>query len=172
MLKTFAIAAALVGGIAAPAAFSGKTASVAQSAAQTKKAAPADSFAATCTTTETIDFRPEREWVGKSFANDGCVAPVVPATVDGFSASIQQIRAAMAAQKKYAADADRYQQCIYNAVAARRAQADKQKKTLDVAFVTIENHRIAANEADKLKVAAQAKETIRAYNEAGSEDCK
>lgn len=171
MLKSLAIAAAVLGSVAAPAAFSGKSAPAAKPSLAAKKA-PADSFAATCTTSETVDFRAEPQWVGQSYAKDGCVAPVLPATVDGFSASREQILASMAEQKKYAVAADKYQQCIYDFVAARRTAADKQKKTLDVALVTIENHRIAASEADKLKVAALTRETIRAYNEAGSEDCK
>ena len=175
MLKTIAIAAALVGGIAAPAAFSGKSGPAPAPSATTfqpKTAAAPKSFAATCTATESIDTRVEPEWVGQSFAKDGCVAPALPKNVDGYSAKRQDVLATMIAEKKYAIEADRYQQCILDYVTAKRTQAEKQKQTLNMALVVIENHRIAASEADKLRVSAQANETVRAYNEAGSEDCK
>jgi len=179
MLKTVAIAAALFGGIAAPAAFSAKSAAGPQPGGQsfqpqaTASARSPLAFAATCSANATkVDSRVEPAWVGQSFAGDGCSAPSLPKPVDGYAASRAQVLASKAAQKKYTAEADAYQRCIVDFVSARRATADKGAKPMAVALVVIENHRLAASQTSKRQVAAQVNETIRAYNEAGSEDCK
>jgi hypothetical protein len=175
MLKTIAIAAALFGGIAAPAAFSAKLAAGPQpgSPAVQSKATTTQSFAATCSANAAkVDSRVEPAWVGQSFAGDGCAAPSRPKTVDGYTASRAQIWASKAAQKTYIAQADAYQRCIVDYVSARRAATDKGARPMAVALVVIENHRLAAAETSKQQVAAQVTETIREYNEQGSEDCK
>ena len=183
MLKTIAIAAALFGGIAAPAAFSAKSAAGAQpggqsfqpqsSQAQSSQSQASQSFTATCSANAAkVDSRVEPAWVGQSFAGDGCSAPSLPKPVDGYTASRAQVLASKAAQKKYSAQADAYQRCIVDFVSARRAATDKGAKPMAVALVVIENHRLAAAQTIKQQVAAQANETIREFNEQGSEDCK
>ncbi len=182
MLKTIGIAAALVGAIAA----SGVVL-VAHAATQPQRSASAPSFApqssgnkpadaktfdASCSATEQADIRPDPKWVGQSYADDGCVAPVLPARVNGYKANRQQILASMAAEKAYAAKAIVYQRCIADFVVASRAAAEQRHKPLAVAFVVIEDHRIAASTANQQKLKAQVNETVRAYNEEGSEDCK
>jgi hypothetical protein len=178
MLRNIGIAVGLVGALAASGAFL-----VAQAAPEPQRGAagapsfapqkaPAKTFDASCSANEQADSRPDPKWVGQSFADDACVAPVTPKVIDGYTASIGQIKAGLAAQKKYAAQADAYQQCIIKFVTARRTQAEQQKKTLAMAFVVIENHRIAASEANKKKTAEQIGISVRQYNEAGSEDCK
>jgi len=175
MLKTIAIAAALFGGIAAPAVFSAKSAATPQLGGQSvpSQSAASQSFAATCSANaKKVDSRVEPAWVGQSFAGDGCSAPGLPKPVDGYSVSRAGVLASMAAQKKYVAQADAYQRCIVDYVAARRAATDKGAKPMAVALLVIENHRLAAALASKQKVADQVTETIRAFNEPGSEDCK
>ncbi len=176
MLRNIAVAAGLVGALAVSGAFlvaqaKPETATKASPGLQSK-AAGAKTFDATCSSGEAIDTRIDPAWVGQSFAKDGCVAPVLPASIDGYSATRKQIDASTAAQKKYAAAADAYQQCIIQFVTARRTKAEAQNKTLDVALVVIENHRVTASEASKAKSKALLNNTIRAFNEAGSEDCK
>jgi len=182
MLKTIAIAAALFGGIAAPAAFSAKSVAGAQPGGQSfqpqsSQAAAStrspSAFAATCSANAAkVDSRVEPAWVGQSFAGDGCSAPSLPKPVDGYTASRAQVWASKAAQKKYNVQADAYQRCIVDFVSARRAATDKGAKPMAVALVVIENHRLAAAQTSKQQVAAQANETIREFNEQGSEDCK
>jgi hypothetical protein len=178
MLKTLGIAATLVGAIAASGAFL-----VAHAAPQPERSAAASTpnfapkaapktFDASCSAAEQADIRPDPKWVGQSYADDGCVAPVLPARVDGYKATHQQVLDSMAAEKAYAAKAIVYQRCIADFVVASRATAEKQNKPLAVAFVVIEDHRIAASTANQQKLKAQVTETIRAYNELGSEDCK
>jgi hypothetical protein len=167
MLKTIAVALALFGGLAA-ATLAAKPAPQAFPS-QSFKSQPAagQTFAGTCSATATVDSRVEPAWVGQSYAGDGCAAPALPQAVDGYTASRAQVLAGMAAQKTYIAQADIYQRCIADFVAARRG-----KRPIDVALNLIETHRLAASQADQQKVAAQVQIAIRTFNEAGSEDCK
>jgi len=178
MLKTIAIAVALFGGIAAPAVFQpkpqpGRGLTISPSSPLLPipvfpvHSSASQSFAATCSADAKVDSRVEPVWVGQSFAGDGCSAPSLPRPADGYTASQQQVLAGMAAQKKYVAQADVYQACIADFVAARRG-----KKPVNVAMTVIEDHRLAASQADEQKAADQVKITIAAFNEAGSEDCK
>ena len=50
-----------------------------------------------------------------------------------------------------------------------KATAGKDKKPIEVALITIENHRIIASQADKKKAASQIEVAINAFNEYGSE---
>jgi hypothetical protein len=127
------------------------------------------SFAPVCKANEITDSRPDPAWVGASFAGDNCRAPPVPAPVNGFTASRAQVVASMAAMKSYTAASDAFQRCISDFVAARRAQADKNKKPITMSLVIIENHRIIASENNKKKVANQVRVAINAFNEYGSE---
>ena len=173
MLKAVALAAALFGGVAAPAVFTAKAPAAPGAPSFQPKTTASQSFAPTCSADpQKQDTRVEPAWVGQSYAGDGCTAPSLPKFVDGFAASRAEVLASMAAQKKYIVQADAYQQCIANYVAARRAAADRGVKKMDVALVTIENHRLAAAETSKQKVADQVKLTIAAFNDAGSNDCK
>lgn len=177
MLKNVAVALALFGGIAAaatlPARSGPQPGAAPQSFQSQSKSAASQTFAGTCSANEKVaDSRVEPAWVGKSYAGDGCIAPNLPSRVNGYTASHQQVLAGMAAQKKYIAQADTYQRCIVDFVAARRAAADRDKKSMDVAMTVIENHRLAASQADKQTVSDQVRIAIAAYNEAGSEDCK
>jgi hypothetical protein len=180
MLKTLGIAATLVGAIAASGALLVAHAAPQQAVSAKavtkdfvpKTAAAPQTFDATCNAAEQVDIRPDPKWVGQSFADDGCTAPVLPARIDGYAANHQQVLDSMAAEKAYAAKAIVYQRCIADFVVARRSAAEKQNKPLAVALVVIEDHRITASATNQEKLKAQVNETIRAYNEQGSEDCK
>jgi hypothetical protein len=133
------------------------------------KATSSASFNATCTAAALVDTRPDPVWVGASFDGDNCSAPALPATFDGTDASRDQIVAAMATEKSYKAKVGVYQRCIANAVASRKAAAVKSGKPLDMAFVTIESHRVTAGEENKKKADQQLGAEIEAFNEPGSE---
>jgi hypothetical protein len=134
------------------------------------QAANASTFVPTCSADQVVvDTRPDPAWVGASFAHDDCWAPVMPATFNGANASREKIVAAMAASKRYNVQATAYQKCISDFVVARRAAADKVKKPIDVALVTIEDHRIATSENNKKKVAALTGNEVQAFNEFGSQ---
>jgi hypothetical protein len=126
-------------------------------------------FPATCKTSDLGDTRPELDWIRTSFADDSCPAPRTPLPVDGFTASREQIVAAMAATKRYAAASDAFQRCISDFLAARNAQSDKDGKPADAVLAILENQRIAASERSKKRVVYEVKAAIDNFNEYGSE---
>jgi hypothetical protein len=140
-----------------------KTASPTQLASRTP-------FGAICRASEIGDARPDPAWVRTSFANDSCSAPPMPAPVDGYTASREQILAAMAARKRYAAASDVFQRCVSDFLFARKAQSDRDGKPVDEALVILENQRIAASERSKRRNAKQVTYAIHSFNEYGS-DC-
>lgn len=136
---------------------------------QSSTQAAANAFGPVCKANQVADTRPDPAWVVASFGNDHCVAPAMPVPLDGYTASREQIVAGMEAAKSYAAKADAYQQCISNYVAIRKAAAGKDKKPIEAALITIEDHRVIASQADKKKAASQIEVAINAFNEYGSE---
>ncbi len=136
--------------------------------ASTSRLAGGKTFAPTCKANEIVDSRPDPAWVGAGFAGDNCWAPRMPAPVNGYTASREQVVASMAAMKRYAAASDTFQRCVQDFVAARKG--DKSKKPIGMPLVIIENHRLLASENNKRKVADQVRVTINAFNEYGS-DC-
>ncbi|HWC64257.1 MAG TPA: hypothetical protein VG501_11585 [Rhizomicrobium sp.] len=131
--------------------------------------ASGNAFVPVCKAAEVVDTRPDPAWVGVSFAHDNCEAPQLPALIDGYSASYQQIVTGMAATKSYMARADSYQRCVGDFIALERAQAEKSHKPVNANLITIENHRIAVSQTNKKKADALIKVAINAFNELGSE---
>lgn len=125
-------------------------------------------FGRICKTTPIAEARPDPAWMGASFAGDNCVAPKMPAPIDGYTASREQVVAGMEAAKNYAAASDAFQRCILDVVAARKAQAAKDAKPISPSFVLLENYRIAASEKNKKRVDDRTKMAIIAFNEYGS----
>jgi len=105
-------------------------------------------------------------WVSASFENDHCVAPPMPAPLDGASAKREAIVAAMAAGKRYGALSAAFQKCIGDFVAARRAHANTQAGK---SFLLIENHRVFVSEKNRKRVDNQVAAEIDAFNAYGSE---
>jgi hypothetical protein len=134
-----------------------------------QSSAAADSFGPVCKANQIADSRPDPAWVVASFGNDHCVAPAMPAVIDGYTASREQVVAGMAAAKSYGEKADAYQQCISNYLAIRKEAAGRDKKPIEAALITIEDHRIIASQADKKKAEGQIEVAINAFNEYGSE---
>jgi len=132
--------------------------------------APSDTrFKPVCRGDEVLDSRPDPAWVSQSFNKDNCRAPLLPAALDGFSATREQVVAAMAEAKRYAAAADEFQRCVSDFVAAHRARSAP-GPTLTPSQVIIENHRILVSQRSKERAAAQVRVAINAFNEYGS-DC-
>jgi hypothetical protein len=119
---------------------------------------------------ENGDTRPDPAWVGESFENDHCWAPPMPAPLDGFQASRDQIVAGMAAVESYKAKAGLYERCIRDFVAARPARGGKGAKRMEAMLVIIENHRLAASLRNREKATDQITKAINDFNQYGS-DC-
>jgi len=94
----------------------------------------------------------------------------MPAPVDGYTASREQILTAMAAMKRYAAASDVFQRCVSDFLLARKVRADRDGKPVDEVLVLLENQRIVAAERSKRRNAEQVKFAINSFNEYGS-DC-
>jgi hypothetical protein len=101
-----------------------------------------------------------------AFAEDTCQLPPVPASVDGTTASKDQILAGIKASKDYIAASDTYQQCINDYVTAAKADADKNKKPVDPAIIQVSGDKITANQNNKQKVGDQINSAIGAYKKA------
>jgi hypothetical protein len=99
---------------------------------------------------------------GKSFA--------LPPFIDGFAASDQKINSTAAGLKTYTAQAHVYQKCIANFIAAKEGAAQKAGRPLDKTLILIEDHRIAASQADVKKVATEVEIAVDQFNQNGS-DC-
>ena len=121
-------------------------------------------FRPVCRGDEVLDSRPDPAWVRASYARDNCVAPGLPSLLDGTSASREQVVAAMAAAKRYAAAAGAFQKCVSDFVAAKRTAA------LTPSQVIIENHRILVSQRAAQTAAAQVRVAINQFNSFGS-DC-
>ena len=127
-------------------------------------------FAPICKSDGVIEGRPDPAWVRASFADDHCRAPSMPAAVNGFKASRDQVVASMAAGKSYAAAAEEFERCVENFVRERKAEAFASGRSLSAPLAIIENHRLIASQRNKQLVAARVRATIVNFNEYGS-DC-
>ena len=125
-------------------------------------------FAPICKSDGVIEGKPDPAWVAQSFANDHCLAPPMPAALDGAKASREQVVASMGAGERYAAAAGEFERCVQNFVDARKTAKDGQG--ISTPLVIIENHRIAASRRNTQLVAARVKAAIVSFNEYGS-DC-
>ena len=173
MLKRIAIATGLFAAMAAAGTLVvAKAIPDPQAVATPASAVPADGkpFGRICRSNEVVDSRPAPAWVGASFENDNCSAPRMPADVNGFTASREQVVASMAAAKRYAAASEAFERCIQNFVEARKARARESGLAVSTPMVIIENHRIAVSQRDKKLVEARVRNTINNFNEYGS-DC-
>jgi hypothetical protein len=120
-------------------------------------------FTNICTANAAAAPKPEPAWVSASFENDRCWAPKMPAPVDGYTASREEVVAAMAAAKNYARQAGAYEKCIGDFVASRAG------KTMSRSFLLVENHRVLASERNRQTADSRARAAIEAFNEYGSE---
>jgi hypothetical protein len=111
-------------------------------------------FKPVCRGDEVLDSRPDPAWVGQSFNKDDCRAPSLPPVLDGAAATRQQVVAAMAAAKAYAAAADAFQMCVSDFVAAQRAESARGGTALTSSQVIIENHRILVSQRAVERAAA------------------
>ena len=121
-----------------------------------------------CRSDEIVDSRPSPAWVGASFEKDNCRAPNMPAQVDGFTASREQVVASMEAGKRYAAAADAFERCIQKFVEDRKAEAEDGGRPFTTPLAIIENHRVLVSQRNQQLVAARVRNTIVNFNEYGS----
>ena len=168
MLKRIGTGMVLVAAIAAAGAMFVAKAAPERAVGLAPVAVPAGDkpFARICKSDEIVDARPTPAWVRASFARDNCRAPSMPASIDGFTASREQVVAGMAAAERYAAASDAFERCVQDFVAARKA--DKNEKPANMSVAIIENHRIIASQRNRKIVSARMDAAINDFNEFGS----
>jgi len=127
-------------------------------------------FKPVCRGDEVLDSRPDPAWVSQSFNKDNCRAPLLPAALDGTAVTRDQVVAAMAEAKRYAAVAHEFQRCVSDYVAAKRIEAARGGAPLTPSQIIIENHRILVSQRAVQTAAAQVRVAINAFNAYGS-DC-
>jgi hypothetical protein len=126
----------------------------------------AASFAAICATGS--EGRPDPAWMRQSFEDDHCSLPQEPPVLDGTKASRDQLMTGLAAAKKFAASADRFQQCINSYLTLRQQEAQRAGKPVKLTLVAIETHRIIASEASKKRVRDRIAMAVDDFNAEGS----
>ncbi len=136
-------------------------------ATSTLPAQIAASLSAICSTTD--EGRPDPPWMRESFENDNCSAPQEPSLPDGTKANRDQLIAGLAAAKKFAASAERYQQCISSYLTERMREAQRTGTPMKANILTIESRRIVASAASKKKVWDQITMAVDTFNAEGSE---
>lgn len=167
MWKSLALAVAVLSPVAAPQFFhAAQPTSAAQALPVGAPPAAGKTFAATCRGDQVLDSRPDPAWVGESFAGDRCRAPSMPVVFDGTRATRQEVVAAMASAKRYAAASASFERCVSDYVAARQA---KGAHPLTEAELVIENHRVLTSQRARDRAQAQVNAEINAFNEYGSE---
>jgi hypothetical protein len=124
-----------------------------------------ETFAAICRSDPVQDTRPVPAWLRQDFAGDTCRAPSMPAAIDGYTATLEQINAGMEAAQRYAVAADAFQKCVREFVASRKATG---AAALSRSQAAIQDYRILISQRSKEKVARQTSAAIIAFNEYGS----
>lgn len=99
-------------------------------------------------------------------ADDSCQNPVVPAAVDGATATTDAMRAAIKNVNDYQASVEKYKQCVSDYVTAQNAAADKEKKPHDATMIQVEGDKVTAADAAKQKAVDGINASIAAYKAA------
>lgn len=95
-------------------------------------------------------------------AQDICTAPVPPAPLNGAEASAEQLRAAIASARQFIGQANLYESCLRDELAAAQARGDRAGPAADRETAV----RISANRKLKDKVSTDAASALDAYKKA------
>lgn len=98
-----------------------------------------------------------------AFAQADCQAPIPPAAPNGRTATQQDIQAAVTDARNYMAQADVYQQCLLDYVAAQKKQAAEDKQTFDTYIETSTQKKIEDNQKIKIKVGAEINSALNDF---------
>jgi hypothetical protein len=101
-----------------------------------------------------------------SLALAACQRPTAPATVDGATATKEQMMAAKQAVIGFMGASDDYQACELKDLAGQRDAAKAAKTVLDPAIAKAADARIGENQSDKERVGADFNAAAKAYRAA------
>jgi hypothetical protein len=100
-----------------------------------------------------------------SMAQTSCVAPDQPASVDGATVTLDQLRAAISGVKQFIASSDTYQACLGKEIDDQKAAATRDKP-FDKAIATRNMALVDANQKMKENVGASVNAAIATYKKA------
>jgi hypothetical protein len=100
-----------------------------------------------------------------AMAQTTCTPPDQPASIDGSTASLDQLKAAISAAKQFIASSDAYQLCLGNDIDTQKAAATPDKP-FDKTIATRDMALGAANQKLKESVGASVNAAIAAYKKA------
>jgi len=103
---------------------------------------------------------------GPALAEDACARPTAPASVDGATASMDQIQAAKRDVMAFITASDAYQTCVLDDLAARKKAAKAAKTKFDPAAEKAANGLVTANQADKERVGVDFNKAAKAFKAA------
>ncbi len=92
-----------------------------------------------------------------------CAEPIAPAAVDGNTATLQQMKDAVADVKNFIKASDDFQACIIGDLTAQERQAKKDKKPFDTTIADAVQARVDANQKLKEKVGGEYNAAAVAY---------
>jgi hypothetical protein len=103
--------------------------------------------------------------VAPAMAQTSCVAPDQPASIDGATITLDQLRASISTAKQFMASSDAYQTCLGNEIDVQKAAATPDKP-FDKAIATRNIALAASNQKMKESVGASVNGAIAAYKKA------
>jgi hypothetical protein len=100
---------------------------------------------------------------GSAMAQGACVRPAAPASVDGATATMDQLLANKQEVTAFMAASDAYQTCLINDLDAQRAAAKAAKTKVTKEAIKATDAQISANQADKVLVGKAFNVAAKAY---------
>jgi hypothetical protein len=95
--------------------------------------------------------------------SSSCSEPIAPAAVDGNTATLKQMKDAVADVKEFLKASDDYQACLVSDLAQQQRDAKKNKKDFDPAITSAATAKVDANQALKEKVGGEYNAAVVAY---------
>ncbi|HEX4106235.1 MAG TPA: hypothetical protein VHX92_08380 [Rhizomicrobium sp.] len=102
---------------------------------------------------------------GPAMAQTSCVAPDQPASIDGATATLDQLKASISAAKQFMASSDAYQGCLGKDIDTQKAAATPDKP-FDKAIATRDMALADSNQKMKENVGTSVNAAIAAYKKA------
>lgn len=100
-----------------------------------------------------------------AMAQTSCVAPDQPATIDGATVTLDQLKASIGAAKQFITSSDAYQVCLGKEIDDQKAAATPDKP-FDKAISTRNLALVASNQKTKENVGASVNAAIATYKKA------
>lgn len=103
---------------------------------------------------------------GSASAQATCARPAAPASVNGATATMEQVVALKTQVSAFMTASDTYQQCLLAGVEKARTDAKASKTRFDESLAKTANNDIEANQKDKVAAGAAYNAAVKAYRAA------